>query len=162
MPQNFLSSLKGGMRMIKRVLVFSGTVIVLFFSATLFASKFPSIPFSIAGKVIDLDTKGPLSGVNVLIFLNDHSYADNDGWTGDKFDYPNLPSSDPNGNYEGRSHLYRGAIIELKKVEVIALKPGYRTERFVFLNPKFSLSADRLSGSIQLPDIAVLKNRNSK
>lgn len=144
--------------MLKKTRYFVALLLVLFFTSNALSTKFPHIPFIVTGKIVDWDNKSPLSDVKVLIFLNDHTYADNNGWVG-KYDYPNFPASDTNGNFEGHTRLYRGEKIELKKVEVITLREGYRTERFVFMNPQFSLSPDKTSGTIHLPEIALLKTR---
>ena len=123
------------------------------------ATEFPMIPFHVSGKVVDWDTKEPLENVNLIIFLNDGIYTDNHGRVKDAQDFPHFPKSDQNGNFKGRTRLYRGSPkIEIIKIEIIAFREEYRTERFVIKNPEFTLSLDKLSGTIEIKTIELLKN----
>ena len=120
------------------------------------AKKYPRIPFSVHGKILDWDTKKPLQGVNVVIFLNDAVYADNNGWNGEH-DYPNFPQTDEQGEFDAQTQLYRKTSrVHVKTVEMIALYSGYRTERFLFTHPQFLVSDDEMKGMhgfIKLPNI---------
>jgi len=95
------------------------------------ATKYPSIPFMIEGKIINWRTKAPVSNVTVIAFLNDAIYSINNGfWK--QYDYPNFAKSDQSGEFTARTQLYRGRGREKpKKLEIIAFCEGYRTEKFI-------------------------------
>ena len=125
-----------------------GISIFLLLSPDTFARKYPSIPFTVTGEVIDWETKKPVAGVTLIVFLNDAAYSANDGWNGE-YDYPNLPRTDREGQFEARTMLYRSSRGDKPKLmEIIVLCTGYRTERFEFKNPSYSLSPDKKSGLI--------------
>ena len=136
---------------------------LLNWSQTALATVYPMLPFEVSGQIRDWDTKRPLANVQLIVFLNNAVYADNHGWVPNAQDYPNFPSTDENGCFKARTRLYRGTPkIEIYKVEIIGFRDGYRTERFAFENPKFSLSKDRLSGMIEISEIFLLKNREKE
>ena len=149
--------------MVRKKIIVSMFLAVLFgYSPLVIATKFPHVPFEAAGRIFDWDTKKPLDGAHFIVFLNGAFYADNNGWAGDH-DYPNLPRSDQDGYFKARTKLYRGTPdVKVNKVELIVFREGYRTERFVFDNPKYSVTTDKNSGTIEIPDLYLLKNRTTQ
>jgi hypothetical protein len=130
------------------ILTIIGILFFAFFSSAL-ATKYRSIPFIVKGKTIDWDTKKPVSGVTLIIFLNDAAYSANDGWIG-KHDYPNFSKTNKDGQFEARTRLYRKNLqIKVKKLEIIPFCPGYRTEKFIIKDPNFSYSAAKHLGFIR-------------
>lgn len=124
------------------------------------ATKFPNLYFDIKGRVVESDTKVPVSGAKILGFLNGSPYSDNTGWRDDN-DFPALPESQADGSFVAKAVLMRGQKTPRElKVELIALKQGYRTERFVFTSTDFLLPGDPNSrGTIRTKDIEIFKTK---
>ena len=113
------------------------TLCVFFLSCTTgSAVKYPSIPFLIKGKIVNWKTKAPVAGVTVIAFLNDSIYSVNNGfWK--EYDYPNFGKTDQSGEFIARTQLYKQRGGENpKKLEIIAFREGYRTQRFIIKDLK--------------------------
>jgi len=143
------------MRLLLKLLVLAALV-----SPFAHATKYPSVPLQIRGRVIDSSTRKPIAGVQVLVFVNGSPIASNNGWSA-THDYPNLPRSDSSGRFVGRAQLLRGAekpVVEY--LEVIALRDGYRTERFRRNRPTFRISKDSTGGVVEINDIELFKTKH--
>lgn len=122
-------------------------VFILFSSAL--ATQYRAVPFLIKGKIIDLETKKPVSGVTLIVFLNDAHLSANEGHSGE-YDYPNFAKTNGKGEFEAPTMLYRDSLrIEVKKLEIIAFRSGYTTQRFIIRDPDFSYLADKHLGVIR-------------
>lgn len=129
------------------------------YSLAALAIEFPMIPFEVSSRILDSNTKYPIAGVQLIVFLNNARYADNHGSVPKPQDYPNLPRTDADGYFKARTRLYRsGPKIEINRVEIIAFREGYRTERFVFERPKYRVSNQQNSGTIEVPEFFLLRN----
>ena len=143
------------MQNFKRVFL-AGFMVLLLGVPVVGATKFPSIRFQVRGVIKDWETKQPIKDVHLIIFLNDASYTDNNGWVPDN-DFPHFPSTDEKGQFSAAARLYRGQEIEINKIEVIAFHERYRSERFVFLKPKVSALKEGGFAPIDIGEISLLK-----
>jgi hypothetical protein len=137
--------------------------VVMLFSGHLHATKWPDVYFEVKGKVFDWDTKTPLKDVRFLVFLNEGPYAESNGWKNKATISETLSLSDKVGQFTTVSVLFRGAQIKVHKIEVVAIREGYRTERFTYTLgsnenfPEIFVLEEALSGTITLPDTYLLK-----
>ncbi len=105
------------------------------------ATKWPHRYFDVSGKIIDWDSKQPIQGATVIVFLNDSPFADNNGYITEK-ETPAKSQTAKDGAFKERAILLSGSKLPKElKVELIVFKEGYRTERFIshivdYLAPK--------------------------
>ncbi len=105
---------------------------------TAYATEYPMEPVYVSGKILDWESKQPIPNVQLIIFINDAPYADNHGYMLGAYDYPNFPKSDGNGTFKARTRIYpTNGLYKINKVEIIAFKEGYRSERFTLINPQY-------------------------
>ena len=114
--------------MLKNAILFTA----IFLTSVAFATKWPNRYFNVHGKVLDFETKSPLSNAVVFVFLNNSPYADNNGSIS-KDESAEVSKTNRDGNFNTKAILFAGKELPLKlNVELIIAKEGYRTERFTY------------------------------
>ena len=122
------------------------------------ATKWPNYYWDIQGVVKDWNTKKPIQGARVLVFLDGASMYQ--GFNPEQGDYPDLPQTSAQGIFFATALLYRTPPKDRPEtIEAVVMAEGYRTERFKFAAQDviFEVYPNKQTNSFGLIQLPVLE-----